>query len=313
MSIAEQQRFDANGLPLNEAPKQEPTREQWLQDRKGAIGASDAAAILGISPFATGYEVWLDKTDQIEPWKGNDATRAGQRFEPVILDYAEDELGKLVRNVRIAHKDFPIAATLDGQVEYGGMPVEAKTTGITGRVYGDWGDPHTDQVPDYYLVQLHTQMIVTGAELGYLYALIASRGIVPFQAERNEKLHSHLCEILTNWWERHVVRGIEPPRKTLPALEVVKRLRKTPGKSIVFDMGKAELIEKRAVLKEQLSQVQSEIKAVEVEIHLALGDAEEAQLPDGRRLTYFEVSRKGYTVEPAKYRQIQVIKPKGSK
>lgn len=321
MSTAtEQQRFDANGLPMNEAPKTVPqsqataqSRAQWLEARKGAIGASDVAAILGISPFTTAYEVWLDKTDQIEPWKGSEATRAGQLFEPVVLDYAEAELGKLNRNVRIAHKDYPIAATLDAQVEYGGNPVEAKTTGITGRVYGDWGDAMTDQVPDYYLVQLHAQLIVTEAELGFLYALIAGRGVVRFQAERNERLNSQLCEILTKWWERHVVRGIEPPRKDMPSLEVVKRLRRTPGKSITFGPLESSLMDKRAALKEQEKQIKADLDSVDAQILLALGDAEEATLPDGTRLTYLERNRKGFVVEPTTYRQMQVIKPKGTK
>lgn len=31
------------------------SREEWLEKRKGSIGGSDAAAILGISRFATPY------------------------------------------------------------------------------------------------------------------------------------------------------------------------------------------------------------------------------------------------------------------
>ncbi len=218
------------------------------------------AAILGISPWASAWDVWLDKTGQVEDWKGNDATRAGQLFEPAVLDHAEAELGKLTRNVRIAHKQYPIAATCDAVTEYGNKPVEAKTTGITGRVYGDWGDAMTDQIPDYYLVQLHTQLIVTEAELGYLFALIAGRGVVRFQAERNERVNAQLCEILTSWWEKHVVRGIEPPRKGLPSLEVVKRFRRQPGKTVTFGPLEQQLMARRDRLKAAEKKVKEAIE-----------------------------------------------------
>ena len=41
------------------------SREEWLEKRKGSIGGSDAAAILGISRFATPYTVWADKTGRL--------------------------------------------------------------------------------------------------------------------------------------------------------------------------------------------------------------------------------------------------------
>jgi putative phage-type endonuclease len=285
-------------------------RQRWLEDRKGAIGASDAAAILGISPYATSWEVWADKTDRLEAWKGNEATKSGQAFERAVLDCAEAELGQLERNVRLCHADYPLAATLDARVVETGEPVEAKTTGLVGRVSGDWGDALTDQIPDYYLVQCHTQLIVTGAELAYLYALIAGRGVVAFKVERNDRLHSQLIEVLTSWWDMHIVRGVEPERKSPPPLEVVKRLRKSAGKSIAFGQDEVELLNIRNQLKEAERDAKRKIEEIDAQILLRLGDAEEAICCDGTRLTYFERQRKSYTVEASSYRQIQVIKPK---
>ena len=36
-------------------------REQWLEYRRKGIGGSDAAAVLGISPFRTGRDLYYDK------------------------------------------------------------------------------------------------------------------------------------------------------------------------------------------------------------------------------------------------------------
>ena len=76
--------------------EQPKPREQWLADRKKAIGASDVAAILGVSPWASGWDVWADKTDRLERWEGNEQTRLGQFFEPSVLDYAESKVGEFI-------------------------------------------------------------------------------------------------------------------------------------------------------------------------------------------------------------------------
>ena len=41
-------------------------REQWLEYRRKGIGGSDAAAVLGISPFRTGRDIYYDKLNTAE-------------------------------------------------------------------------------------------------------------------------------------------------------------------------------------------------------------------------------------------------------
>lgn len=38
------------------------SREEWLEERRKSIGGSDAAAVIGMSRFASPYTVWMDKT-----------------------------------------------------------------------------------------------------------------------------------------------------------------------------------------------------------------------------------------------------------
>lgn len=291
----------------------EPTtfdRDLWLQQRRSAIGASEVAAILGISPWATPWEVWADKRGKLDPWDGNAQTRAGNRFESAVLDAAEDELGRLERNVRLIADGVPLAATCDAIVAVTREPVEAKTTGLTGMVYGDWGDPLTDQIPEYYLTQVHAQLICTKAELGYLFALIAGRGVVRFEVEANEKLHKAFCERISEWWDKHIVQGIEPSREAMPALDVVKRLRKVPNKSIELPEEMLEIIAKREVAKEIEKKGKEEAELCDTQLRLALDDAEVGLLPDGREVTLFETFRKGYTVQPTSYRTLRIRKGK---
>ena len=40
--------------------------DAWLKVRNTGIGGSDAAAIMGLNPYKSPYELWLEKTGQAE-------------------------------------------------------------------------------------------------------------------------------------------------------------------------------------------------------------------------------------------------------
>lgn len=285
-------------------------RAEWLESRKSAIGASDLAGVLGISPWSSPWEVWAEKMGKLDPWSGNRSTRAGVAFERAVLDDAENALGRLSRNVRVVADGIPLASTCDAIVEASNRPVEAKTTGIVGPVFGQWGDALTDEIPEYYLTQVHAQLICTKAEIGYLFALIAGRGVVEYHVEANEQLHNLLKSRVSDWWERHIIGGEAPSLEVMPALDVVKRMKKQPNKTVELSADVLQLVEQRETLKASEKSTKAELEAVETKILLALGDAECGTLPDDRQLTYLSTSRKGYTVEPTTYRTLRIKKGK---
>lgn len=284
-------------------------RVKWLEDRKSAIGASDGSAILRLNPWATDWEVWAEKTGKLEHSPDTPATSAGKVLEAAVLDHAEQELGKLDRNVRIKHPHLPIASTCDALVPVANRPVEAKTTGIVGPIMGHWGDELTDQLPDYYLVQVHLQLMCTQADLAYLFALLPGRGFVQYQVEPNERLHEHLGNLLSDWWERHIVQGVEPSiQDAVPNIEVVKRLRKQKGKAIKADESLAVLAHQYDRAKQDERAAEKHAKECQAKLLIAMADAEQVELPDGRLLTHFEQTKKGHVVEPCKYRVLRFKK-----
>ena len=42
-------------------------RTEWLKERNNGIGASDAAAILGLSPYMSNQRLWEIKTGRFVP------------------------------------------------------------------------------------------------------------------------------------------------------------------------------------------------------------------------------------------------------
>lgn len=155
------------------------TREQWLEERKSGIGASDAAAILGYSTWKNNVTLWEEKTGRRKPEDLNDpAIQYGNDAEPLLrelfaLDFPEYRLTfephKIVRN----HDKPFIFATPDGELEEistgrrGGL--EIKTAGI--RKAQDWLE-WQDKVPDAYFCQVLHQMLACAWEFVVLKAQI---------------------------------------------------------------------------------------------------------------------------------------------
>lgn len=43
------------------------SRIEWLQERTKGLGGSDAGVVLGLNKYKTAFELWLEKTGQVEP------------------------------------------------------------------------------------------------------------------------------------------------------------------------------------------------------------------------------------------------------
>lgn len=285
-------------------------RAQWLKDRKSGIGASEVATILGLNPYASPWDVWADKMDIIENWEGNEATELGTRFEPAILDFAESRLGTLERNVRLVHPTLPLASTLDARLVSDGTPVEAKTTGLCGPVYGEWGEEGSDIVPDCYSIQVHTQIFCSEKDMGYLFALIPGRGITRYEIPRSDRICELIGNFVADWWEKHIV-GKTPPSSDKASIEVVKRLKKVPNRVVILPDHADDLLVTRETLKEEIKALNEQLENINKNLLIDLGDAEEGVCPmTGMSVSYYQQHAKGYTVEPKSYRVLRVHKPK---
>lgn len=155
--------------------------EAWLQERKFGIGASDAAALLGMSKWKTNQQLWEEKVGLRQPEDISDKpyVQYGHDAEPHIralfaLNHPELEVSyespyKIIRN---DHHPF-IFCTPDGELRElqtgrrGGL--EVKTTEI--RNPSQW-DEWTDRIPDQYYCQVIWQMIASGWDFVWLTALI---------------------------------------------------------------------------------------------------------------------------------------------
>lgn len=277
-------------------------------ERRNWVGASDVSAIVGVDPYRTAYDVWLEKSGALEDIPGGSESEAidlGNRLEPVILDMAEDRLGPLVRGELFHCPGVPLAANLDGRIADSAEPVEAKTAALTGPLSGQWGDDGSDEIPDGYLLQLHAQMLCTGADRAHLAALIGQRGFALFRVRRDDMLCDLIVRRVHEFWS--LVESATPPADSAPSMDVVKRIRRVPEKTVVLDPA---LIQAWRRASEVLDEARRDHEAAKSAVIAALGDAE-AGMCNGVTYTYYEYHRRGYTVRPCTYRELKQLKQKG--
>ena len=190
-------------------------REQWLNVRKGGIGSSDAAAAVGLNPYKSQLELWMEKTGRddnlpkVDPYDESSPMYWGTLLEPIVAAHYTRRTGNKVRRVNAVwqHPYQPwMLANLDREVM--GAPdvqiLECKTAGINGARL--W----KDGVPEYVQLQVMHQLAVTGHKAADVAVLIGGQELQVHRIERDESLISNLTELERQFWG-YVERNEAPP------------------------------------------------------------------------------------------------------
>jgi putative phage-type endonuclease len=246
--------------------------------RKHHLGSSDVAVLLGISPWKTAYDLWLDKTGKLNDaeFEENESMALGHALEGPLLRWAAREQGiKLIRNQFRVHSGGILSATHDGLAR-DNLPIgfEAKTAGVL-RGFASreqWGEANTDQIPDYYMIQCQEQMLVSNLEMVWVPALLGGRGRVMYCVTPNKDLMDIILERATEFWERHVKADIPPDG--WPTLDVARVIRRTEGKRVSIASDK---VKEWRELDRQAKELQDKADAAKAAVLALMGDAEEGE------------------------------------
>ncbi len=191
-------------------------RDQWLQVRKGGIGSSDAAAAVGLNPYRSQLELWMEKTGRAPlapPGDGGADDQSpmywGSLLEPIVAAHYTRRTGNRVRRINavLQHPEHPwMLANIDREVL--GAPdvqlLECKTAGIQGAWL--W----RDGVPEYVQLQVQHQLAVTGKHAADVAVLLGGQELQIYRLERDEELIGQLIALEREFWG-YVERDQEPP------------------------------------------------------------------------------------------------------
>ncbi len=251
------------------------------------LGASEVAAVLGMSPWATPFDIWARKTGRMGEQEETRVMRLGNLLEPVVLTLAEDELGPLDRQPQtLLIPNSPIVCHLDAKVASSGIPVEAKTAGVECPIVGNWGEDGTDDIPDYYWVQLAMYVKASQKDLGYLAAYLGGRGFRMYVCPARHELADQIVNDVGEWWDRHII-GDRQPENSAPSEETMRRMKRQP---VTVDLAAEaiQLADDYAKVRQHRLDAERQEKAIQATLAGMMGDAMAGKLPDGRVLGWTE-------------------------
>jgi putative phage-type endonuclease len=148
--------------------------QEWLAYRRQKRNASESAAVLGISPWTTPYQLWLIKTGRFVQ-KTTVAMQRGTDLEPAARAAYEAQTGLVMQPVVL--EDGAYSASLDGMTLEGDLVLEIKCP-LRGEQSGLWEEVASGHTPDYYLAQIQHQLMVSGSEVVHLWVWSGTRGLL---------------------------------------------------------------------------------------------------------------------------------------
>lgn len=288
------------------------SKEAWLEERRKGVGSSDAAAVAGMSPWDTPFGVYASKVYGVEK-PSSPELEWGLRMEPVIARAFEDQTGLPLIQPTMAcrhpEREWQ-TANLDRRLRDRPVPVELKNS----RSALQWGPGGTDLVPEHYLLQVTHQMIVTGADLAYLAALIGGNDFRVYTVRLDEEVARRLTDIEAAFWERVQLKDAPAPdwqHPSTPALMARMNV-PVPGTELRCEPGcemHLDVDEYRAVRRD-IADLEKQKEELKARIIAAMGSHSTLFLPDGTAVKRKTVQRAGYTVKPTEYVDFRVPDPK---
>jgi len=144
--------------------------QEWLDLRKMMITGTDMAAILGVSPWRSAYDLWRLKLGLKEPDVLNDAMKRGMDAEEAGRVLAVDEIGvDFTPQVIVSTRNPWLMASLDGLSTCKKIMLEIKTPMPHNYAKSAAGD-----IPRDYYIQMQTAFAASDGVIEKCYFCIYS-------------------------------------------------------------------------------------------------------------------------------------------
>lgn len=304
----------------------EPLTPEWHEQRRKGIGASEIAAVMGISPWESPFGLYWRKVNGWE-FEPDAEMEWGTRLEDAIaakyVSVHEDEVlengglrvgpepwmlatpDRLIR--RRCKCDDPDKLVPDGYIGsyvclicdgWGIGPVTGALELKTGHSAHDgWGDAGTDTIPVYYRAQVQWQMLCVGVDHATVAVLIGGSDYREYRVRRDEKDIASMVEHGRRFMAR-LDAGDPPPIDDHTAtVATLKRLHPDlEDASVEVPTDIAAGYRRAVAMKRKAKALEDKYEAM---LRAQMGSAKRAITSDGRKVaTRVITDVDGYTVGP---------------
>lgn len=252
-----------------------------MPDRTTFIGGSDAAAILGVSPWKSAFQLYQEKigefVEESNPERDKRLNR-GKRWEPVVVEMLIDELERrghevqlIGRNNRYQDPEFPfLACELDLELLVDGEEVNGEMKTVHPFAAKDWGEQGTDEIPVYYVAQGMHGLMIKPRNRVIVAALIGADDLRVHELSPDNDLIAAIRQKEIAFWERVQTRN--PPEATEPA-DVRRLYARDTGTVAEADDQLALICQHLKDKREQAKEIKKQMESLATAIQLRMGDA----------------------------------------
>lgn len=266
------------------------TESAWLEARRADVTSTESAALFGLSPYATAFEIWHCKHSGTSgEFKSNERMAWGNRFEAAIAHGIAEEQGWVIEPMK-DYMRLPaerIGASFDFRIlNHPDGPAHLEIKNVDYFAFKDGWTKHEDgeyEAPEHIEMQVQHQMLVSGYKRSFIGALIGgNRGLV-IERERDEQLIRAIRKRTAAFW-KSVDEHVEPSPVMPEDAAAVIRLHQyaEPGKVLdaTSDTHIVNLVEAYKRHQAIAKEAKESADVMRAEIMMAIGDAEKVIGPD---------------------------------
>lgn len=264
------------------------TEEAWLAERQRDVTSTESAALFGMSPYTTAFELWHRKRSGTAPeFKQSTRMFWGNKLEAAIAHGIAEEQGWTIRPMKeyMRDPDARMGSSFDFVITSLGEPVHLEIKNVDYLAFRDGWIEHEDgsiEAPEHIEMQVQHQMAVSGFPRAFIGAFIGGNRSVVIERERDEDVIRAIRAKVAEFW-RTVDAGVEPSPVMPEDAAAMIRLHQyaEPGK--ILDASSDEEIASLVEAYRQASAAEKNAtedkEAAKARLLAAIGDAEKVLLP----------------------------------
>lgn len=282
-----------------------------IADRSRFIGGTDAPAVLGISPWKTPVQLYLEKRGEAPPDRPDQLRdrimHAGHKLEPYIRAMTMDKLRLMGHDVELVSKNRRyrddvhrfLSCEVDFELMLDGEHVNVDAKSVTGFMRHAWGDEETDEVPVHYTAQFMHGLGITGRRRCVVGALIGFHDVAIYFVDRDDEVIDMMRTRCVDFWTDHVKAGVPPDPIKFADIKALYPL--DNDRTVEADDTTRELVRELFRLSAQRKQIDARLDVVKRDIGAYMRDA--AQLTVGGRATLTYRTQESVQLEEASLRR----------
>lgn len=262
---------------------------EWLAFRRTGIGASEVGSVLGVNPWKSAVDVWLEKQGRVPPFEGNNATYWGQRLEDIVAQEYSLRTGYSVRRLNYTLRKGVLIADLDRLCHASGvLPAyhdEIRTDRIleakTARDRSLWADGLPLSYEAQCLVYMGMADCIQMVDVAALF--LSEREFDVFPLLRDQDAIDEISARCEEWWRVHMVEGQAPEPTSEDDCKRLWAKHRPLSVCIATPEVQSALLE-LAVAKEQKAIAEAQEKEAKLVVMAIMQDAEALKSPDGKKV-----------------------------